>query len=556
MVAYAGSAVSSYAAGGGGIVLEHEYGAVLLACLLTGDPVPRLGDEVTPTVVRFQASAVSPVDDLLVSGQTPDGGIRRASVGVRRAPKLTRSEKNSVPLIQSYLDVVIGSWEEVWAGRWRLVLAAARSDNAVTQAGDLAEFARANSKGEAEFRTELQHGVHRRDLRKRLVHLDALVAAAVTQRIDARAVQPGELTWRFLFSLRVLPLRLQSPDATDRTGTVRMLRPFTKDGTAAAADDLFNRLAGLARHYAPVGATVTKADLMRDLSGWPLADPSSHRRAPWVTGQPAVRASARRQEPAIDTTVAHSARVWNCWLGGKDNNPVDRVTAEQYSTIFPGITASAEACRAFLVRAVRYLAGEAGIRQFLDIGVGLPVTGSTHEVAQQIAPESRIVYADNDPLSLAHARALLTSRAPGPVGYVEADLHEPGELMNKAAKTLDCTQPIAILLLHTVGHITDDGEARSIVARLLRSVPSGSYLVLSDGTNAVNGPAAEDAQRGYNLSGAAPYCLRSPGQLALILDGLDLVEPGLVSCSRWRPEPAPSGLQAEVGEFCAVGRKP
>ena len=341
----------------------------------------------------------------------------------------------------------------------------------------------------------------------------------------------------------MLLLRLQSPDTSDRTGAVVMLRPFTRERTAAAADDLFNRLAGLARHYAPVGATVTKADLTRDLSGWPLADPSSHRRPPWSTGQPAAQVSARRQAPAIDTTVAHSARVWNYWLGGKDNYPVDRVAAEQYSTIFPGIITSAAACRAFLVRAVRYLAGEARIRQFLDIGVGLPVAASSHEVAQQIAPESRIVYADNDPLSLAHARALLTSNLQGSVGYVEADLHEPGELVRVAADTLDCTKPVAILLLHTLGHIIDDGEARSVVARLLRSAPFGSYLVLSDGTNAVNGPAAETAQRGHNLSGAAPYFLRSARQLASILDGLDLVEPGLVSCSRWRPEPVPSSLR-------------
>ena len=166
------------------------------------------------------------------------------------------------------------------------------------------------------------------------------------------------------------------------------------------------------------------------------------------------------------------------------------------------------------------------------------------------------MYADNDLLFLAHARALLTSNFQGSVGYIEADLHEPGELACVAADTLDCTKPVAILLLHTLGHITDDDEARSIVARLLRSAPSGSYLVLSDGTNEINGPAAEAAQRGYNLSGAAPYCLRSPGQLASILDGLELLKPGLVSCSRWRPEPADSGPTAEVGEFCAVGRKP
>src|SRR6266699_2647792 len=195
---------SSNAAGGGGIVLEHKYGAVLLAYLLTGNPVPGLGDDVTPTAVRFQASAISPVDDLLVS------------VGVRRTPKLTRSEKDSVPLIRSYLDVVAGSWEEVRAGRWRLVLAAASPGKAVTQAGELGVIARANSSSQTAFRNKLKHGVYRRELRDRLGHLDALVAAALAQRIDARDVQPGELTWRFLFSLRVLLLRLQGADTSDR----------------------------------------------------------------------------------------------------------------------------------------------------------------------------------------------------------------------------------------------------------------------------------------------------------------------------------------------------
>lgn len=555
MAAYAGPAASSYSTGGGGIVLEHEYGALLLACLWTGNPVQRLGDEVTPTAIRFQASAVSPVDDLVVSGQTPDGGIRRASVGVRRAPKLTRSEEDSVSLIRSYLEVVTRSWDEVRSGRWRLVLAAASSGNSVMQAGELGDIAR-DTGGEADFRTDVQLGVHRRELRDRLGHLDALVAAALAQRTGGCGTQPGELTWRFLFSLRVLPLRLQGADTSDRTGAVVMLKPFTTEGTAAAADALFNKLAGLARHYAPAGANVTRADLARDLSGMPLTDPPSRARASLVNCQPVAYAPARRQEPSLDTTVAHSARVWNYWLGGHDHFPADRVTADQYSTIFPGITASARASRAFLLRAVRYLAGEAEIGQFLDIGVGLPVAGSTHEAAQQIAPESRIVYADNDPLSLVHARALLAGNPQGIVEYLEADLHDPGKLMLEAAKTLDLTQPVAVMLLHTLGHITDDDEAQSIVARLLYSVPSGSYLMLSDGTNAVDGPAAEAAQRDYNWSGAAPYCLRSPRQLASILDGLDLVEPGLVSCPRWRPEPVPSGLPSEVGEFCAVGGKP
>ena len=262
--------------------------------------------------------------------------------------------------------------------------------------------------------------------------------------------------------------------------------------------------------------------------------------------------------PEIDTTVPHSARVWNYWLGGKDNYPVDRAAGDQFREAFPEIIDAARGARGFLTRAVRYLAGEAGVRQFLDVGTGLPTADNTHEVAQWVAPDARIVYVDNDPLVLTHARALLTSSPQGVTNYIDADLREPDKILGAAARTLDFAQPVALMLLGIVGHIGDYDEARSIVQRLLDALPSGSYLALNDGTAVVNKAAVEEAQRLYNQSGAIPYHPRSPEQIAGFFDGLELLEPGVVSCPRWRPDPAEAagGLPAEVDMFGGVGRKP
>ncbi len=271
-----------------------------------------------------------------------------------------------------------------------------------------------------------------------------------------------------------------------------------------------------------------------------------------MTGNPAST------PPALDTTVPHSARIWNYWLGGKDNYAVDRAAGDQFLRDFPEIAMIARASRAFLGRAVRYLAGEAGIRQFLDIGTGLPTYNSTHEVAQQVAPESRIVYVDNDPVVLLHAHALLRGSPQGATDYLDADVREPEVIISGAAKTLDFTRPIAIILNGIMGHVTDDDQAQSIVRRLVDSVPSGSYLALSDGTNAIHGHQGQGqaAQEDYNESGAEPYCLRRPEQLARFFDGVDLVDPGLVSCPLWRPDASVVGAPAEVDAFGGVGRKP
>jgi O-methyltransferase involved in polyketide biosynthesis len=259
--------------------------------------------------------------------------------------------------------------------------------------------------------------------------------------------------------------------------------------------------------------------------------------------------------PKIDTSVPHSARIWNYWLGGKDNYPVDRQAGEQTIAVLPEIVEIARASRQFLVRVVRYLAADAGIRQFLDIGTGLPTVNNTHQVAQELAPESRVVYVDNDPLVLAHARALLTSSPEGVTDYIEADAHDVEEILKGAGATLDFTQPVAITMLGILPFIGDDHEARAIVTRLLAAVPPGSYLAVTHSTSEVSGERVIEAVRQWNEVAPTPYRLRSPEQIAAFFEGMELIEPGVVPCPRWRPEPHDTGNVRDMDEFCALGRK-
>jgi O-methyltransferase involved in polyketide biosynthesis len=265
---------------------------------------------------------------------------------------------------------------------------------------------------------------------------------------------------------------------------------------------------------------------------------------------------ASGQAPKIDTSVPHSARVWNYFLGGKDNFAVDREAGDQYQALFPGIMDIARADRAFLGRAVRYLAGEAGVRQFLDVGTGLPTLDNTHEVAQRVAPESRIVYVDNDPMVLVHARALLTSSPEGTTDYIEADLRDPDGVLDAAAKTLDLTQPVGVMLLGILHFIADYDEVRAIIDRLLAAVPSGSHLALTHATLELGGQANAEAQADWNEKAAVALTPRTRDQLAGFFEHLELLEPGIVTMSRWRPDESMQGLPAEVAGYCAVGRKP
>lgn len=257
----------------------------------------------------------------------------------------------------------------------------------------------------------------------------------------------------------------------------------------------------------------------------------------------------------IDFTVPHSARIWNYWLGGKDNYEVDRMVGDQVAQMYPAILGAARLSRQFLFRAIRYLVGEAGIRQFLDVGTGLPTVNNTHQVAQRVAPECRIVYVDNDPLVLSHARALLTSSPEGATDYIDADLNDSGRILAEAARTLDFTKPIALILNGIMGHVSDDGEAYACVRRLLDPLPSGSYLAYSDGTDIDE--AGVRSMELYADSGAIPYILRSPARIAGFFDGLDPVEPGLVPLEDWRPDAeAPPPFSERLPGLCGVARKP
>jgi hypothetical protein len=254
----------------------------------------------------------------------------------------------------------------------------------------------------------------------------------------------------------------------------------------------------------------------------------------------------------IDTTVPHSARIWNYWMGGKDNYEVDRIAGDAYREIAPNIETMAKASRVYLIRTVTFVARERGIRQFLDIGTGLPTYDNTHQVAQKVAPESRIVYVDNDPLVLRHAQALLTSTPEGTTDYVDADLHEPESILEAAGKILDFDKPVALMLMGILGHIQDYEEAQSIVRRLQAALPSGSYFVHYDSTD--TDEELKRAQDGYDDTGAVPYVLRSPGQLSAYYQGLDLLEPGIVSCPLWRAEPGTDPVPTDV--YGGVAYKP
>jgi hypothetical protein len=260
-------------------------------------------------------------------------------------------------------------------------------------------------------------------------------------------------------------------------------------------------------------------------------------------------------QTGIDTTVPHSARIWNYWLGGKDNFAVDRAAGDAWTETFPGMRDIVRASRGFLIRSIAYLADDAGIRQFLDVGTGLPTANNTHQVAQRVAREARVVYVDNDPLVLAHARALLTSTPEGATAYIHADLRDPDKILAEAADTLDFTKPVALILSGVLGHVVDIDQARSIVRRLLAGLPSGSYLSLNDGTSVIAPDQLEQATQDYNDSGALPYVQRTPKEIASFFEGLELVEPGVVSCPRWRPDRA-AGDQPELDAFGGVGRKP
>jgi hypothetical protein len=322
------------------------------------------------------------------------------------------------------------------------------------------------------------------------------------------------------------------------------------------------------RHHGPVPAGHSTDHGASHQPGHEAGDPARHgggdpgreQDGPW--GRPPA---------GLDVSLPHPARVRNYWLGGRDFYAADQAAGEEIGREFPHLAETARAERAFLVRAVRFLAGPARIRQFLDVGSGLPAGGNTHEIAQGIAPDARIVYADHDPAVILHAKTLLSdpmlaSTREGAVYYADADLRDVAAVLAAASTTLDPSRPVALIMAGVLGHIDDFGAARSITSQLMAELPAGSYLIIADG--AADGDSG-DAQRRYDASARArygasapaPYRLRRPDELASFFAGLDLTEPGAVPCPQWRPDGRGAGLpggrdDAGTAAYCGVARKP
>jgi S-adenosyl methyltransferase len=258
---------------------------------------------------------------------------------------------------------------------------------------------------------------------------------------------------------------------------------------------------------------------------------------------------------SIDTSVARQARIYDYLLGGKDNFVADREAAEQAIAAFPGLVTWARRNRAFLARAVNYLVAEENVRQFLDVGTGLPTASNTHEVAQRIAPETRVVYVDNDPVVLVHAQSLLNSAPEGVTAYIQADLRDPEAILARAAETLDFTRPVALMLLAILHVIPDADDPWGVVGRLVDALPSGSFLVISHPARDIHPEQIAEMTKRFNQRlGSVVSAGRTRDEVARFFTGLDLVEPGIVSTPRWRP-----GVGVDPADdpaWAAVGRKP
>ena len=259
--------------------------------------------------------------------------------------------------------------------------------------------------------------------------------------------------------------------------------------------------------------------------------------------------------PNFDITKAHIARVQDYWLGGKDHFEVDRIAGDEAIAALPDMVASVRNTRAFLGRTVRFLAEEAGIRQFLDIGTGIPTAANTHEVAQAVAPESRIVYVDNDPMVLAHARALLTSDPRGECAYVDAGIQDTRHILDMAAKVLDFSKPIGVVLMAVLQFVPDSDQPHVIVRHLMDAVPAGSYLVISHPASDIQAAAMAGMANRLNQLMAQRVKPRSQAEVTRFFDGLELVEPGVIRCPEWRPA-SPEDAVGKSTMWGGVARKP
>jgi hypothetical protein len=271
--------------------------------------------------------------------------------------------------------------------------------------------------------------------------------------------------------------------------------------------------------------------------------------------EPPASSGAKGGRPPFDTTVANQARIYDYLLGGKDNYAADRAAVDAVLKVAPEMGFAARANRAFLGRVVRFLAAEGGIRQFLDIGTGIPTAGNTHQVAQAVAPESRVVYVDYDPVVLAHARALLTSHEAGATEYIDADLRDTSAILGRAARLLDFTKPVAVTLLMILHVIPDSDDPYALVAKVMDALPSGSYLAVSHlGSDLLEGEAKQGFEDIVSRQAQQQYIGRTREQVARFFEGTDLLEPGLVRVEEWRPDPE-AGETGRSTLWCALGRK-
>jgi hypothetical protein len=256
----------------------------------------------------------------------------------------------------------------------------------------------------------------------------------------------------------------------------------------------------------------------------------------------------------IDTGIPHIARVYDYWLGGKDNFAADRKVGDETMAAWPAIPEGVRGVRAYLGRVVRYLAGEAGIRQFLDIGTGIPAANNTHEVAQSVAPDARVVYVDNDPIVLAHARALLVGIT-APTAYIDADARDIGRILAEAAQILDFSQPVAVMFISLLHLVPDADDPAAIVAAAMDAVPSGSYLALSHMASDIMPERTADIRKRLNRAMPEQHTFRSRDQVSALFTGLTLVEPGVVRLPEWRPD-SPEDISNPVPQWGGVARKP
>jgi hypothetical protein len=258
---------------------------------------------------------------------------------------------------------------------------------------------------------------------------------------------------------------------------------------------------------------------------------------------------------SIDPTVAHIARIQDYWLGGKDHFEADRIAGDEAIAQLPDTVASVRNTRAFLGRTVRFLAAGQGVRQFLDLGTGIPTASNTHEVAQGVAPESRIVYVDSDPMVLAHARALLTSSPEGRCAYIDADIRDPEKVLNTAAEVLDFAEPVAVVLMAVLQFVPDDDDPHGMVRRLMAAVPAGSYLVISHPAADIQAAAMANMANKLNELMAQRVKPRAKEAVTAFFDGLELIEPGVIRCPEWRPD-HPQDAAGKSTMWGGVARKP